>query len=55
MISPADAVLETPDCLLIQPLVEPSSELLKYKMFVMEVASIDLTLKEADTMLQIQV
>ncbi|XP_019853101.1 PREDICTED: uncharacterized protein KIAA1109-like isoform X3 [Amphimedon queenslandica] len=54
VISPADAVLEAPDCILIEPLVEPSSELLKYKMFVLEVATIDLILKEADTMLQIQ-
>lgn len=53
--SHGDSTYKAPGPILIEPPAEPLSELLKYKLFALTVASVDVHLREANTLLKIQV
>ena len=55
IISYGDDFFEAPDAIAIEPSAEPLSELLKYKLFALTVASVDVHLKEANTLMKLQV
>lgn len=52
---PGSSSYEAPDAILIEPNAEPLSELLKYKLFALSISTIDVHLRESNTLLNIQV
>ena len=54
-LSHGDGFLEAPGALVIQPKVEPLSEVIKYLLFNLRIASLDLHLNDDGTITRIQV
>ena len=55
VLSYGDGLIKAPGAILIEPLAEPLSELLKYKMFVLHSSGVDFILREERSMLRLQV
>ena len=55
VVGVADSRVEAPNGVPIQPLVEPLSERIKYLLFHLTLAEVDVTLIEEDRLLKLQV
>ena len=55
IISHGDAVLLAPDPILIEPRVEPLSEVIKYKLFALTVSQADVCISDGGTLTRLQV
>lgn len=55
ILANGDDVYEAPDAITIEPPAEPLSELLKYKLFALRVASVDVHLRESSSLIKLQV
>lgn len=55
ILSPGDDLLKAPDPILIEPRVEPISEVIKYKLFALTVLPVDVFIKDSGTLTRIQV
>ena len=55
ILSHGDGIYKAPEAILVEPAAEPLSELLKYKLLSLTLSSIDVYIREANTLLKLQV
>ena len=55
ILSHGDGIYKAPEAILVEPAAEPLSELLKYKLLSLTLSSVDVYIREADTLLKLQV
>jgi hypothetical protein len=55
ILSHGDSTYKAPDPVLIEPVAEPLSETLKYRLFALTIDSVDVHLRENNTLLKILV
>ena len=55
ILSHGDGLLMAPDPILIEPRVEPLSEVIKYKLFALTVLQADVFIRDSGTLTRLQV
>ena len=55
VMSHGDDFCCAPDPVLVQPQAEPLSELIKYKLFALRVSTVEVNVKERDSLLKLKV